>query len=373
MKFTLLKDIFLTKLNLASKFVSNRLSSISALQGVLIEIKKNEMHFYATNLNSYLHTTLKIDVKEEIRFVVDPKRIAEFVSLIQAPELSFEIKSNQFLIFSGKTKGIFPLINIEDFPPLPKIPDGKHFIKKTFLENNLPLVLFAASSDETRPTLTGVNFLSTGDELSIVTTDGFRLSLIKTEKQKGFSFPSLIIPAEFLSQILSFLKVDKNKNIDISFGFSKEEKAVVFTVEGSEFYSRLIEGDFPPFEKVIPNETNTKVKVSKEELIRNIKLASVFARDYSNIVIFDVRKDGLYIKPRIDNNTDEDTAFQESEFEGAEQKIAFNFRFLLDFLNHVEEEKVGIELARPDAPAIFKLENKPNFIHLIMPVRIEMG
>lgn len=372
MKISLIKDVFLDKLNLVSKFTSSRLATVSTLQGVLIEIKKENMHFYATDLNSYIHTILKIKNEEETKFVVDPKKLSEFLSFLSAASIDLEIKENQLIIKSGKTIGTFPLLNSNDFPPLPQFKEDKQPISKDILVNNLSLVLFAASSDETRPVLTGVNFVTSGEGVNLVATDGFRLSLLRVEKQIALPLPSLILPADFLDNLLRFLKTEaKNKKTTINFGYSKSEKVIVFQTEENEFYSRLIEGDFPQYEKVIPEGVKTKIKMSKEELLRNIKLASIFARDYSNIVIFDLRKTGLYITPRVDKTETTNTAYQEVEFEGEEQRIAFNFRFVLEFLNHIESDKIILEILRPDAPSIFKLEDNPNFLHLIMPVRIE--
>lgn len=372
MKITLIKEFFLGKLEWASRFTSNKLSSLIALQGVLIEIKENKISFYSTNLNAYFYTDISIKTEEEVKFVIDPKKVIEFISLLPEANIDLEIKENQLIIKAGKTKGNFALVNANDFPPPPAIKEKKQPLKKSFLYENLPLVLFAASTDETRPVLNGINFLTEDAEMSIASTDGFRLSLMKIKIEDNFPLPSLIIPSDFLDGFLKFITTeDKNKKEEILFGYSKEEKAIVFQVGRNSFYSRLIEGDFPPFEKVIPSEVNTKVIINKEEFLRNIKLASVFARDYSNIVILNIRKGGLYIHPRIDNGQNEDTAYQDAQVEGKEQKIAFNFRFILDLLNHIKDEKITLEIMKPDAPAIFKVESKPNFIHLIMPVRIE--
>ena len=165
------------------------------------------------------------------------------------------------------------------------------------------------------------------------------------------------------------LKEAKNEK-EIFLYYSEKEKTILFTVGQKEFYSRLIEGDFPPFEKVIPSESKTKITVDREELLQKVRLVSVFARDYSNIIICEVKKDGIHISPKVDGGIEGSTAFQDAEVDGIEQKIAFNFRFVNDFLSTVRAKKIIIEILRPDAPVVFKEEGKTNFIHIIMPIRI---
>lgn len=372
MKLTLIKDDFLRKLILTMRFVSSGISSLSTLQGLLIEIKEEKMHLFSTNLNSYIHTFFPINIKGEKKIIIDPKKISEFISLLPTVDFELEIKENKLIIKSGKTRGVFPLIKIEDFPLPPQLKGKKQVVVKDFFTNSLPLVSFAASNDETRPVLTGVNLLSNEEIIEMVATDGFRLSIMKNKKQ--VNFPSLIIPADFLNEFLRFIKTDiKDKNEKIMFGYAKEEKIIVFQIGNTEFYSRLIEGTFPQFEKVIPAEFHTKVTVIKDDLLRGIKLISIFARDYSYIVIFDIRKDGLYLKPKIDNNQDENDVYLESEIKGEEQKIAFNYRFILDLLNHLDSKEIAIEILRPDAPAVFRPSGVEGFMHLIMPVHIETG
>jgi DNA polymerase-3 subunit beta len=366
MKISIDKEIFLEKLSYAARFTSSRLSSLTALQGVLIEGKSDKISFYSTNLSSYYHTFVKNskgEKKENFRILVEPKKIIEFLSFLSPGSLEIEVKEKQITLALGKTKGVFPLLPTEEFPPPPKIEGEEQKIRSEIFLKNLPLVVFAASNDETRPVLTGINFLTQDEEMVIVATDGFRLSMVKIKKE--IDIPSMIVPSGFLDEAMRFIK-----GSEVSFGYSKEEKAIMIKAGENELYSRLIEGEYPPFEKVVPSEKNTTVKIDREETLRNIKAISVFARDFSNIVILEVVKEGIQLKPKIEG-VGEDIAYQEAEVKGDEQKIAFNYKFLLDLLNHLDTKEVVIEIVRPDAPVVFKLEDNPNFLHIIMPVRIQ--
>lgn len=364
MKINVLKDQLQERMSLASRFTSSKLASVTTLQGVLIKGEKKKIHFYSTDLSSYFHTTLPIELDELFQIIIEPKKLLEFLQFLQPGKVEIEIKEKQVVITQDKTKGNFPLIIAQDFPLPPLVKDNIQKIEVSFLKKYLPLVLFAASSDETRPALTGVNFVVSDEDLLIVATDGFRLSLIKTKRT--IDVPSMLVPGDFLRELTRFVKDEK----EVSFSYLPDEKMVFFKVGESEFYSRLIEGEFPPYERVIPAESKTTAIVEKEELLRNIKLISVFARDYSNVVVCEFRKDGLYVRPKKESNED-NSAFQEIQLKGEDQKIAFNYRFVLDLLNTIDGKTLEVDILRSDAPIVFKLEKNDQFLHIIMPVRIQ--
>lgn len=365
MKIQISKEILLEKLITASHFTTTRFSSLNILQGILVKGEKNSLHFYSTNLNSFFHTKIKIELEGEFTCIIEPKKIIEFISLLPAGKINIEIKEKKVFLMQGKTKGTFPLINDGEFPMPPQIDEKKQKIKTEFLTKNLPLILFSTSTDSTRPQLTGVNIVSQENDMSIVSTDGFRLSLLKTKKE--LDIPSLLVSADFLREIANLAKEEK----EIIFSYSQKEKVVLFCLEESEFFSRLIEGDFPAFEKVIPQDMKTKVVVNRDEFLRNMKLVSVFARDYSNIIVCEFKKDGLHIRPKIESEGENDIFQEILHIEGEEQRVAFNFKFIIDLTNHLEHKEIIIEILRPDAPVIFKSEENKNFLHLIMPVRIQ--
>ncbi len=364
MKTSILKEPFLEKLNFASHFTSAKISSLVALQGIFIKAEKGLIHFYSTNLNSYYHTTMKTDNQSSFVIIIDPKRTGEFLALLEPGKINLEVKEKQIVISQGKTKGEFLVMSAEEFPTPPKTEEKPQEIEAEFFLKNLPLVLFAASTDETRPALSGVNFLTTDQDTSIVATDGFRLSLLRLKKIADF--PPMILPSGFLDEVVRLVKGEKT----IKFGYSPQEKTVNLRIGEHDLYTRLIEGDYPPFEKVIPTSRKTTVVLDKDEFLRNVKLVSIFAREFSNIIILKTTKDGIEMRPKTDQSR-ENVTVQEATVDGEEQKIAFNHRFIIDLLNNVEAKKITIELLRADSPAVFKSDKNPNFLHIIMPVRIQ--
>lgn len=365
MRITIDGQKLLEKFSLASRFISNRFVTSSSLQGVLIKGNKEKIEIYSTNLSSYFQTTIKYKGGENFNIVADPKKIIEFLSLLSPGEIYIDIEEKKIVIGKEKTRGTFSLYEVKDFPTPPKTGERGEKIK-TEVFKKLPLVIFAASQDVSRPVLTAVNFLVREDETWMVATDGFRLSLLKTKKEK--KLPEVLIPAETLTEAIRLI----GDNEEMEIGYLEGEKMVVFYFEEDILFSRLIEGEFPPFDKVIPSEKKTTVKLNKEEFLKNTKIVSVFAKERSNIIVLEFKKDGLVLRPKLEGD-EKDTAFQEMEIEGDEQKVAFNFKFVLDFLNQIDGKEVIIEVLRPDAPVVFRTEKNKDLLHIIMPVRIQEG
>lgn len=364
MKFTLNKDLFLEKLQTSSRFTSLRLSSTTSLQGVYIKKEKEKLHFYSTNLNLYYHGVLKTEKEQEGAFLVEPKKIIEFLTFLQPKPITLEVGEKNLVISQEKTKGEFPLFSLADYPLLPKTNLTKQKIPTKIFKENLPLVLFSASNDTTRPVLTGVNIVNQNGASDLVATDGFRLSLLSLKEKLPFS--SMIVPVDFFNEVVGFFQEKK----EVEFSYSEKEKLLGFYFDDEEVFSRVIEGEYPPYEKVIPQEKKTTVSLLREDFLRNVKLVSVFARDLSNIVIVDVLDDGVNIYPKTEKKELNQT-FQEAKVEGEKMKVAFNYKFLVDFLSHLKDKNIVIELLRPDAPVVFKSQERDNFLHIIMPVRIQ--
>ena len=364
MKILLQKNEFLEKLEQSSRFTSSKLASSTSLQGVCLIGEDKKINFYSTDLNYYYHSTLKIDSEDKFKIIIEPKKIIEFLSLLPEAKIEIEIKEKAIIIAQGKIKGQFPLFSSQDFPFPPKSTEERQKIKTSFFKENLPFLFFAVSNDETRPVLTGVNFVTNDENLQLVATDGFRLSLLTIKKDLPFA--SMIIPAGFLINAQRFI----GKETEIEFSYLKNEKLLAFFIGDNDIYVRMIEGEYPPFEKVIPTEKKTTVTIDADEFLRSVKLVSVFSKEFSNIVIMEEEKDSVKFIPKVGQG-EEDVVYQEAKIDGETQKIAFNYKYLLDFLSQASKKKIIIELLRSDAPAVFKIEGVNNFFHIIMPVRIQ--
>lgn len=351
-------------MGLATKFTSSRMGSSPVLQGVLLKGENGKFDLYSTNLSSYFHATLPAKGEGSLKNIIDTRRVLEFVNLLDEGDVEIEFGEKQTSIRQGKTHGTFPVLPQEDFPLPPVLKEEEQKVGADFFLKNIPLVLFSASKDESRPVLSGINFINTDEDLFVVSTDGFRLSLLKMAKNSAIQH--MLLPAQFLAEVLHQVKGEK----EVGLTFSEEEKMARLRVGENEFMTRLIEGDFPPYERVIPTETKTTVLVDREEFMKKIKLVAVFAREFSNIVICEVGKKEVFLRPKTEGAGDNNTQI-DAEIKGDTQKVAFNYKFLVDFLNTATTKQILIEILRSDAPVVFKEEGRKDYLHIIMPVRIQ--
>ncbi len=363
MEITTNKDLLLGSILQASRFTSSRVGSTAGLQGILFINKEKKLHLYSTDLSTFFHTSIGSTQEGECRFLLDTRKIVEFLSYLAPGDITAHIEKEKMTILQKKSKGTFPFMPGVDFPTPPRMDEKTQKIEVKTFEKIISLVLFSASKDLSRPVLSGVNFVEKDGEMDVVSTDGFRLSLLHIKND--INLKASLVPAEFLVELSRNIKEKK----EIQMSYLDKEKMIFFKTDEDEYFTRLIEGDFPPYERVIPKEKKTTIILDKEELIRNVKLISVFARDFSNIVVCNFDKNGLTFSPKTEGGAENSTT-QECEFEGAAMRVAFNFKFLIDFLNSTKDEKISIELLRPDAPVVFKTSEK-DYTHIIMPVRIQ--
>lgn len=365
MKLHIQKELFEENLSTASRFISSKISSIQSIQGIKLAAGKETITLTTTNLNDFYHVEIAASVESEGEVVFDLKKAIEFVSLLGPGELNIETNEGSVVINQGKNKGYFNVYPTEDFPELPHIEGKEIELSKNIIEK-LYLILFSSSKEETRPVLTGVFFGMKSGGGEIVSTDGFRLSLLRVGKSI-LELPGAIIPAHILSEVVRQAK----KQTAISVILSDSEKIVKFSMGKSHIYSRVIEGEFPPYEKVVPKSQTTRVLVDKNEFLRNIKLISVFARESGDIVLFDITKEGLTLKPKTTQGNDSQAFMEHVEFEGEPLKIAFNYRYVLEFLNTISIDTVVMELTTSTAPTVFRDPKSEEYLHIIMPLRTE--
>ena len=207
-----------------------------------------------------------------------------------------------------------------------------------------------------------------GNEVDFIATDGFRLSQKKLRVKQNFKKEEkVIIPRNILSELARLTKGE-----DVKMEIKRADKQVIFAFEKIILSSRVIEGEFPDFERIIPKTSTIKIEVDREEMLRATKLISVFARDSGNVAKIKVNKGSLTFSAESQSSgSGEEKIDAKIDGGASDLSIAFNYRFLEDFLNSIEADSVEIELTDANAPGVFKDPKDTDYLHLIMPVRIQ--
>ncbi|HUW24573.1 MAG TPA: DNA polymerase III subunit beta [Patescibacteria group bacterium] len=369
MKIQILQENLNRGLNIASRSISSK-AQLPILANLLLKTDKNRLQISATNLEMGIALWLGTKVEKEGEITVPAKILTEIAASLPPGKIDLTAEGNLLKIVTEGYEATLNGIPAGEFPKLPSYNGEALFSLPTekFLEA-INQVAFAAASDEGRPVLTGVLFKLQGKRLSLAATDGYRLSLKTLELENPTKEDvSLLLPAKTLMEVGRIIADEKSPTVKM--GFTREQNQVVFVFSDLELFSRVIEGEFPDYEKIIPQNLTSKLVLDREEFSRAIKVVAIFARDSANIVRLKINKDSLEMSansPQVGENKNSLSA----KLEGEEGEIAFNFRFLQGFLGAVTTEEISLETNGSLNPGVFKAVGDDSFLHIIMPVRLQ--
>lgn len=342
-------------------------SQVPVLSNLLLEAKNDGFYISATNLELGIRIKIPAKIEEEGGTTVPGKQFIEAMGSFPKDKVSIVFEKGSVRLNCRDVKIIFQTIAREEFPTIFEHKGEKIYV---FSENELSEIfsklIFSVSQDESRPELTGILLSQKNREIDFVATDGFRLSLKRLKNKKILEAEErLILPAKLISEAISI-----RGQSGASMYIYKKANQVIFESENIILVGRLINGEFPNYERVIPKKGITTVSLDKEEFSQKIKLSSIFARESANIVKVKVEGGKVNISAKS-SGLGEGEMFIEGEQEGEDNEIAFNIKFLTDFLRSIPEESLSMELSSPIEPALFKTEGDPDFLHIIMPVRVQ--
>lgn len=370
MKFTVVRESFYSVLQKAGYFISSKIGEINLLKGALIEAKKNGIFVKTTNVGEYFIGEIGGKVDREGVALVDFKTLFEVVSATKDTKINVEKEKNSLLLIGRAGVVKLPVLEHSNFPQPPQTKKTTEINSRIFSNNILASVIFSCATDETRPILTGVCFDFLEEKINIVGTDGFRMSLVSLEKENFggsvFENKKIVVSAKSL---VSVGKIYKNTSIKVF--FSQEDKTLRFVGDGTTVFTRLLDGEYPPYEKVIPSKTETQIRFSKEDFLNSLKTTALFARGESNMVVLFVKDGGVKLSSLSSSAGEATLEVLGAKVEGKNNKLAFNYRFLLDLMNNINEEEVVLELTNPLSPGLFRGLNKDGYIHIIMPIRTQ--
>ncbi len=373
MKVSLLSENLQEKLLLVSHAVSSR-SQLPILLNFLIKAEKGVLSISGTDLEIGIKTEIPSKTEEEGETTVPAKTFSELISTVPVGKITLATKGSGLELTGDKIKTIFQTTKAEEFPRLYENKGEEEVtISKEVINKGFPKVVFAASQDLARPALSGVLIKEEKEEgqrgFIMVATDGYRLSFKKHLLGKNGQPKdgvSMIVPSRVIRELILIAKDSDG----VKTYTSKENNQIIFCQNDITLVGRLIEADFPAYEKIIPSDFSTKTEFDKEALQKAVKACYVFARSAANIVKLSIKKEKIVVYVNA-ASVGENTVEVEAKTTGEENEIAFNARYLLDLFSNIEEESMAFEMTGPLNPGVFKIENDDSFLHLIMPIRVQ--
>lgn len=364
MKFTVLQQDLLPVISSVTR-VSGMHATLPVLENILISAQDSKLKVVATNLEIGVIKHLQVEVTEPGEVTVPAKTLVELISGLKPAKVSFEGNEASVTITSDKFKASINGIPATEFPVIPLSGNQGVSFKKEVLQLSSQ-ILFASAVDEGRPALTGILTQTTGDSLDFVATDGFRLAHRQVKMGDSKVKFKSIIPRRTYEELLRLISEEDVDQVKIS--ISENQNQIIFEFGTTVLSSRLIEGSFPSWEKIIPTQTVARALVDKEELLKDIKLASVFAKNEGNVVVVKISPGRLQL-----SSSAKEIGSQENELDGeveGEMQIAFNAKFLLDAVSASNATQLSIEFSGSLSPALIKPIGQEGLQYIVMPVRL---
>ena len=368
MNLSITKEQILNGLQAVQNVVSSR-TTLPILTNVLLRAEGERLEFTATDLDVTVACSVEAKVKKGGATTIPVRRLFGIVRELNGGELDLEVDDkNVCSVRCGTSFYKIHGIGADEFPPMPKFKDDKKVtLSQETAKSMLGKTAFAISTDESRYVLNGV-FISLKDhKMTVVATDGRRLALADeeveiSEKSQG----EFIIPAKAVNELTRLLQ--EKGDVEIKFG----ENQAAFKLKDDKGFSvlvltKLIEGNYPNYRQVIPNETKERVPLVREEFLHALRRAEIMTSEKANSVKLTFSKNSLAITA----NSPEVGEARESlavNYKGKEIAIAFNPKFLIEPLNALAEDEVFFELTDELSPGVLKI-NGP-FLYVVMPMRL---
>ncbi len=333
------------------------------LNNILLRTVDNRLTISSTNLEIAITEHIGAKVIHDGAITVPARLFMEFIASLSADTIEIEAKDHKVHITAGGHSSTINGMLADDFPVVPHIEDGQRFsLPARELKKALQQVLVAASGDETRPILTGVYIHTFEGELYLVATDSYRLSerkLLKTTENIN-----LIVPSSALNDLLRLIG-DSGESVEVTC----DSQQVVFKIGESELVSRLIDGTYPDYRKLIPKAFHNTATVSKDDFVNITKVSSLFARESAgSITIKTAESDSSVTIKSVASQLGENTSHISGEVSG-DGEVTINSKYLLDALNIMPVKKLSFSFNGKIEPCVLRSEESADFLHVIMPLK----
>lgn len=370
MELVVRKNDLLRELQLFQGIVERK-NTIPILANVLIEAEGNHVRMAATDLEVGLRSQCEASVSKGGSLTLPAKKLYEIVKALPETDVRIEEDRNGVKVAADRFDSRMQTMARDDFPTLPEAKGAMETLQRDQLRHMIARTQFAITGEDTRYYLNGALLILRGDSMSLVATDGHRLALVTMNRErpkgrKGDEEMRVILPRKTLSELAKLLGEGEG---DVS--FEKGENHLFFDVGGRLLISRMIDGQFPAFERVVPKTNDKRVEFDRDRLTNAVRRVALLSNERSRAVRFQVDSGKVEI-------TSSSPEFGEAhevimvDYPGPGLQICFNAQYVLDFLGVVETDSVALEFKDEMSQAVMKPVGAEgyDYTYVIMPMRI---
>jgi DNA polymerase-3 subunit beta len=374
MKLSILQENLAKAVSIAGRSASAR-ATLPILNHLLLSTDQGRLKVSATNLEVGVNVWVGAKVEGEGSLAVPARVIQELVLGLPTGKLELEVVKGSLNLKSGGIEANIAGIEGSEFPTVPTFPkSGGASFPQEELTHAVEEVAYAAAAEDGRPVLTGIFWKVKDGNMELVATDGYRLAkkeiTIPTEVKGDWQ---ALVPARALvevAKIASDLAAKGETAEDIKVALSSEENQISFSLGDVTLTSRLLEGQYPTYESIIPKDATSRGIFGKDELVQALRLTSVFARDLGSIVRLSLSKGTLELSANTAQVGDEKSQVK-GDIEGEEMAVAFNSRYLLDAISRFQKNQISFESKGALSPGVFRGVGDETLLVLVMPVRLQ--
>lgn len=361
MKLICLQENLKNYLNTLER-ISSKNINLPIISNILLEAKENILKLTSTDLELALEIQINCKIENEGKITVPAKLLADFINNLPNKKIEFELKEKNLKISCENFNGIIKSQNWEEFPLIPKINKEKsNELDFEYFKKGLLKIINIVPLSNIRQELLGILIKPEVENFKLVATDSSRLGEVSFNKKINLK-ETFILPLKTAQELIRIF--DKEKTIN----FSLNQNQIIFFSEKINFISRLIDGDFPNYQSIIPKNFKTYFYSSKNNLIQLIKTISLFSSKGGEM-IFDIKENLLSISSNS-GEKGEGSSSLPIKLQGDPISLVLNYKFLLDGLNNIEDEEIFFGFNDSSSPAVLKSKNETDYIYIIMPIRM---
>ncbi len=362
MIFKTSQENLLSGIQIVQNIVSSK-TTLPILSNILLEAKGTKLRLNTTDLDIGIFCEIAVDIIEEGAITIPAKRFGDIVRELPSGDITISVKKNNQVDIEGK-QCRFKLGGLpkDEFPKFPEFKDKEAIqIEQATLKEMLRLTSFAVSHEESRYVLNGILIEISDNILRVVATDGRRLAKIEKKLPAAIKKEiAVIIPIKAVQEISRNLRDEGSLSLIVG------ANQALFDINDVLIATRIIEGEFPNYNQVIPKPAKNRIKMNTQEVLSSIRRANLLSTPDFQAVKFEIFPNKLVIS-KSTPDVGESREVIPVEYDGEEMMVGFNPQLLIDFLKNINDEQIHMEILGTDKPAVMRLQD---YLYLALPMRI---